>query len=123
MGSCMTDFISSILRKYCDNYTGLPAACWGAIILVFLQCIASGICYFVSLYFVNTLHIDVATAGVMLSCYGAGTVCGGALSGKLCDKFSPRSISVISLVIESSAFIFLALLRNPTLLLLNMFIL
>lgn|SRR3990167_5809830 len=111
------------LSKYFDNYSGLPPACWGAVALTFIQSVASGMCYFVSLYFVGELHVDIATSGMMLSCYGAGTVCGGVLSGKLCDRFSPREISFICLLMEAISFAFIARFSSYKLLMIVMFIL
>lgn len=84
----MADYLLTYARKYAKNYEGLPRACWNGIILIGVNAFTIGICFFLSLYFVNTKHYSPSIAGLLLSCYGMGTVSGGIIAGKLSDKFS-----------------------------------
>lgn len=116
--------ITIALNNYLNNYTGLTRICWLGIFLTFIEAIAMGVCFFLSLYFVNELHINVALAGGLVSCYGVGTVLGGLIFGKLTDKYSSKIISTLSLLIQSFAFFLLAephsiVFLSPTLFLLG----
>lgn len=113
--------VSFALKIYAGNYAGLPIGCWQGIFLTFINAISIGICFFLSLYFVNTLQIDIATAGLMISFYGLGTVAGGIIGGKLSDKISPRFVSIISLFAQSTAFLGLTKFNSVGLLMFNLF--
>lgn len=106
------------LKRYQENYTGLPKACWQSVFLVFAEAILGGLTLFVSLYLVNRLHISIEKVGAMLSAYGLGTIAGGILGGKLADKYAPHHLVAISLVIESCSFILLMLNHSIPLLIL-----
>lgn len=112
-----------MLKSYLSNYMGLPKACWQGIVLTFFNAMSVGICFFLTLYFVNELHIDVIKSGLIISCYGLGTVLGGLIGGRLSDLFSPRLISIISLFIQASAFLLLTKLTQVNLLMPTMFLL
>jgi MFS family permease len=108
--------------KYLSNFRGLSSLCWAAVIMTFLQCVAAGMCYFISLYFINDLHIGISTVGIMLSCYGGGRIIGGVLSGKLCDLYSPLKILIYSSIVQSVSFALLAMVANPALLIFIMLV-
>lgn len=109
-------------RKYLSHYTDLSKACWQSVFMTFIESLATGICFFLSIYFVNVLHTSIATAGVAISFYGIGTICGGMSGGKLSDHMSAKTVSVVCLLIQSIAFYSLSLIENKTILMLNMFI-
>ncbi|MFZ2314557.1 MAG: MFS transporter [Gammaproteobacteria bacterium] len=114
-------YLQLAAKRYLANYSGLPTACWQGIILGFFNAISIGVCFFMSLYFINTLHISVATAGFLISAYGIGMTLGGILGGRLSDQLSPRIISIGSVLLQSLTFFLLAKLHNPTFLMINLF--
>src|SRR3990167_6810845 len=119
----MTRYLSTAIKNYAANYAGLPTACWQGIFLTFVNAISVGICFFLSLYFVDILHFNIATAGVMISAYGLGTVIGGIAAGKLSDQIFPTFISIGSLFIQAIAFLLLTQLHAVELIIINLFIL
>jgi len=119
----MTEYLTLTVKNYVDSYTGLTKFCWESIFLAFIQATAIGICYFLSLYFVEALHLKVAVAGMILSFYGAGTVVGGIIGGKLSDKISPKLVSIVSLLIQSISFLFLSKIKTAELVMINLFFL
>ncbi|WP_298623789.1 MFS transporter [uncultured Legionella sp.] len=119
----MTDYLITFARKYAANYNGLPRLCWQGIILIGLNTLTIGICFFLSLYFVTIRHFTPSIAGLLLSCYGLGTVLGGLITGKLSDRFPPRIISIFSLLAQSVAFFLLTYLQSGVLLMANLFLL
>ncbi len=114
--------MNTLFKKYLANYSELSKQCWQSICLTFIESLATGICFFLSLYFVNILHISIANTGLLLSLYGVGTIFGGILAGKLSDHLSTKTISIASLLMQSIAFFLFTQLKDKNLLMLNMFI-
>src|SRR3990167_4813294 len=108
----MIAYLSIAVKNYAAHYAGLPKACWEGIILTLINAISVGIYFFLSLYFVDILHMDIATAGILISCYGFGTITGGIIGGKLSDLISPRLISIISLLFQALTYFLLAKLSS-----------
>lgn len=119
----MTAYLTTLASKYAANYKGLPKLCWQGIILICINTLTIGICFFLSLYFVTTMHFTPSLAGLLLSCYGLGTVLGGLITGMLSDIFSPRLISIFSLVLQSTTFLLLTKLHSAFAFMVNMFLL
>lgn len=115
-------FPSYFIQAYLQSFRGVPSVAWQGIFVNLVQSIFVGIIYFLTLYFVNYLHFTVFQSGLIISCYGAGTIIGALLGGKLSDRFPPRIISGIALFVESICY--LALIKNQHLyfLMLNLFI-
>jgi MFS family permease len=118
----MTEHLSSTFHRYIENYKGLPKECSYRIIFSLLNNIAGGITVFLSFYFVNNLHIDIATAGTLISVYGIGRALGGYISGHLANKVLLTRISVISLFIETISLFMLIKIHTVMLLTINLLI-
>ncbi|WP_416338561.1 MFS transporter [Legionella steelei] len=71
----------------------------------------------------NEQQLNVSTAGLLLSCYGLGTVIGGFVGGKLSDKITPYVVSIFSLFVQSVSFFFLMYLHSIPILMLNLLLL
>lgn len=94
-----------LINNHFEAYRGLSILSWQGIFLAFIESSLVGICYFLSMYLVNVLHFTVIQSGIIISCYGIGTIFGGILAGKLCDYFNPAKIRIISLIIQSLSFL------------------
>lgn len=115
--------ISSVIDGYFENYKGLPLTSWQSIFLTLVEAIAIGVCFFLSLYFVNELKISVIDSGCLISFYGIGTVIGGTIGGKLSDRINPRIVLIVSLLLQGCGFFLLVKLRDVNILAINLFIL
>jgi len=118
----MTTYLQSAARIYFGSYSGLTRKNWQGIILSFISAVVMDIYFFLPLYFVNVLHLDIATSGVIMTCYGMGTIFGGYFGGKLSDRISPNIVTTASLLIQSIAFMMLIHLKSVELLMLNLFV-
>jgi MFS family permease len=118
----MKKYLFFIIRNYLKTYSGFSKNINTRILISLMNNICGGIIFYLSFYFVKILHFNITDAGLIISCYGLGTIFGGYFGGKLSDNFSPKLVSVIALFIESIAI--LTLLKNKvfSLLLLNLFI-
>ncbi len=115
-------FPSNFIHAYLQSFRGIPSIAWKGIIVNFVQSIFTCIIYFLTFYFVNYLKLNVFQAGFLISCYGAGTIIGGLLGGKLSDRFSSGVISGIALLVESIAYLTLVKNQHFYLLMINLFI-
>lgn len=118
----MTGYLSSTLKAYLQHYAGLSSTCWQGIFINLVESTLVGICYFLPFYFVNELNLSIATAGVIISFYGLGTMIGGFIGGKLSDKTSPGFISVLCLLTQAAAFVALTQFHSIYFLMLNLLI-
>ena len=118
----MTTYILSATRSYISSYLGLSSACWQGIILSFAEAMFAGVCYFFSIYFVNELKINMVDAGLIMSCFGLGTIIGGLTGGKLSDKIDPALVSIGSLVIQACGYFALIKLTSVNWLMLDLLI-
>src|SRR3990167_5069020 len=119
----MYTHLLSFTKNYFASYKNLPRSCWQGIFLSFVESTLAGVYYFLSIYFVDVLHFNISTAGIIISFYGLGTIFGGLIGGKLSDKISPVIVSATGLLIQSAAFLFLIILKDIYLLFFDLFIL
>lgn len=118
----MTAYLSAAVKNYFTSYSGLSYLCWQGIILSFIESTMIGVYYFFPLYFVSELHINIATAGVIISFYGMGTILGGFLGGKLSDKISPGTVSTAALFFQAIMLLCMVKLQSAHLLMLDLFL-
>ena len=111
----------NIVKKYFSAYANLPTACWQSVLLTFVESLATGIVFFLSIYFVGILNLSIDKTGFLIASFGLGTICGSIVSGKLSDQLSPKKISAINLLLQSFVFILLTKINHFNLLLINMF--
>lgn len=83
---------------------GVPLFCWEQITISFIVAITRGLFFFLSLYFVKQLHLDIANTGIILTFYGLGAGLGGFLGGKLADSLSFSRVCVFSLFCNAIVF-------------------
>lgn len=115
--------LKKVLKKFMGSYQGLDRYIWQGIIVSLIQSIASGMIFFLSLYFVNNLKLNIQTSSLLITVYGIGTIFGGIVSGKLSDRISPKYISIVCLILQAVVFYSLTRIENFELLTANLFIL
>ncbi|MFZ2315409.1 MAG: MFS transporter [Gammaproteobacteria bacterium] len=118
----LTNLIN-FFRKNIINHYSLPKACWGIIGLNFLNSATTSLYYFLPLFFVHELHLDIKISGLIISFYGLGSIIGSFFSGKISDKISPILINYISMMIQGVCFLFLPFTDSLPYLIINLFIL
>lgn len=99
--------ITYLFRRYLDSFSGLPIIVWKGIFISLIESTLIGICYYLSLYFVEQLHLTVIQSSILISSYGIGTILGGFFGGKFSDRMSPAIVSSLSLLLQSCAFLIL----------------
>jgi predicted MFS family arabinose efflux permease len=70
---------------------------------------------FMTLYLTQARHYSISKAGLVMSIFGMGAVCGGFLGGKLTDKFGFYNIQLSALLCGGIMFIVLGQVSDYTL--------
>lgn len=115
--------LSFAIESYFKSYAGLSKKSWQGIFINFIVSSLMGVFYFLSLYFINILHFNIALVGSIISFYGIGAIFGGLMGGKLSDRISPKIVSMLSLLIQSITFLVLIKLSAIYLLKMDVFLL
>jgi len=78
---------------------------------------------FMTLYLTRSLHYSVATAGMVVSLWGVGSICGAFLGGKFTDKFGFYYLQIIALIGGGLLFILLGQMHQLTAICVTTFVL
>ena len=111
-----------MIKSYLSQYSGISSSCWQRIFISFLFSITRGLFFFLSLYFVRDLHVNIATAGLAVSCYGMGAALGSFVGGKLSDLFSSSKVGIISLLLNALILFVLANVSHTNMLMVVSFL-
>jgi len=120
--SFLEPILQTFITLYFSSWRGLSSDCWKGLALNFIEALCVGISFFLPLYFMHDLQMDVINASLMISIYGAGTVLGSYIGGKTADHFSPYLIAITSFSLQGIALANLLLFTTPLALRLDMFV-
>lgn len=93
------------LRRYQSAYSGLPREVWMLAFALFVNRSGTMVLPFLTLYLTSELGLTEASAGRMLSVYGAGAILGAYLSGRLIALFGPIRVQLLCLSLCVPAFL------------------
>jgi predicted MFS family arabinose efflux permease len=88
-----------LLSVYKQAFSNLQRNIWVLSIAMFINRCGSMVLLFTSLYLTRDLHFSIANAGMVMSCYGIGSVLGSYFGGWLTDRRSYYDIMVSSLLV------------------------
>ncbi len=87
-----------IFSLYREAFANLHRNAWILSIAMFINRSGSMVLLFTSLYLTKELKFDLHTAGIVMSCYGMGSILGSYTGGWLTDRRNHRDIMLFSLV-------------------------
>ena len=85
---------------------------WWGMFAVFVNSFGTMAMLFLSLYFVSQLRLSVTEANELISIFSVGAIFGAYLSGRLCEKYSSKTVSIYSLILNSIALMSILLCKN-----------
>ena len=109
-----------IVQSYKEAYGGLPRAAWLLALLELVNRSGMMVLFFFTLYMTRRLGFSVVQAGTVMSAYGAGSMAGTYLGGRLCDRLGAYHVQKLSLGVSAALLVALQLPRSPWLLALLM---
>jgi predicted MFS family arabinose efflux permease len=93
--------------RYINNFKGFTREIWILAIITFINRAGTMVLPFLSKYLKEDLHFTYSQVGWVMVCFGAGSMIGSWLGGKLSDKIGFYKIMVFSLFTTGVLFFFL----------------
>lgn len=100
------------IRLYIDSYKGLSPAAWLLALVMLINRMGSMVIPFLGIYMSSELHFSKPQVGLVLGCFGLGSVCGSWLGGWLTDKLGNFKVQTMSLLLVIPLFLILPLFRS-----------
>lgn len=101
-----------ILKIYIDSFSGLSKESWMLAIVMLINRAGSMVLPFLGVYMTDYLGFELETAGLVLSCYGIGSVLGSWLGGWVTDKIGEFKVQSISLLLSVPLFCLIPLFQS-----------
>lgn len=97
-----------LIQLYKDAFSGLSRPAWMLSLVMLINRSGTMVLPFLGLYLTSALKFDLEQTGIILSCFGIGSMAGSFLGGWLTDKFGHFYVQFLSLVLGGIMFIILA---------------
>ncbi len=101
------NFIQRGFHFYIDSFRGLSKEVWLLALVTFINRAGTMVIPFLSLYLTADMGLTLKEVGWVMSCFGAGSVIGSWLGGKLTDKVGFYQIMIAALLSSGIAFVLL----------------
>ncbi|QBQ41440.1 MDR family MFS transporter [Sphingobacterium psychroaquaticum] len=96
-----------IIQLYINSYKGLSKEAWLLAIVMLINRTGSMVIPFLSMYMSSELNFSKSQVGIVLGCFGLGSVCGSWLGGWLTDKLGNFRVQAVSLILVVPLFLVL----------------
>ena len=101
-----------LIQLYKDAFGGLSRPAWVLSAVMLINRSGTMVLPFLSIYLTSSLDFDLKQAGVIIACFGMGSMAGSFLGGWLTDKFGHFPIQVLSLFVGGIMFMVLAAIEG-----------
>lgn len=101
-----------LYKIYADSFRGLSAESWMLAIVMLINRAGSMVLPFLGVYMTDHLGFGLEVAGLVLSCFGIGSVFGSWLGGYLTDKVGEFKVQSISLLLSVPLFCLIPLFKT-----------
>ncbi|MFY0630708.1 MAG: MFS transporter [Flavobacteriaceae bacterium] len=91
--------------NYLDTFKGLSKEVWWLSLITLINRAGTMVIPFLSLYLTKDLDFTLKDVGWIMSCFGAGSVLGSWLGGKLTDKVGYYKVMAVSLFLTGILFV------------------
>ncbi len=105
--------MSRFLKIYADSFRGLSLESWMLSIVMLINRTGSMVLPFLGVYMIDKLHFTLSDSGLVLACFGIGSVVGSSLGGWITDKFGEYSVQALSLFLSVPMFCLYPLYETP----------
>lgn len=97
--------IKNLAASYKESFSGLSRETWILSIVMFINRCSSMAVPFMSLYMTQYLHRPMSDAGLVIALFGAGSLVGATVGGKLTDVIGFGAVQIYSCIIGGAFFI------------------
>lgn len=104
--------LNKAFSAYKDSFRGFSREVWLLSVVMLINRSGTMVIPFLSVYLTQVKHFSFIQAGWVMSCFGAGSVLGSYIGGKLTDKIGYYSVQFWSLFLSGLAFIGLSFMDS-----------
>jgi predicted MFS family arabinose efflux permease len=115
--------LQTALHRYINNFKGFTREIWILTIVTFINRAGTMVLPFLSKYLNEDLHFSYSQVGSIMVCFGAGSLLGSWLGGKLTDKMGFYRIMIFSLLVSGLGMYALVFIKSFVGLCISMFVL
>lgn len=102
----------SIFQTYINSYKGLSPAAWLLALVMLINRTGSMVIPFLGMYMSTELGFSKTQIGLVLGCFGLGSVCGSWIGGWLTDRLGSFKVQATSLTAVIPLFLILPTFRT-----------
>ncbi len=99
--------LTSVIQLYKEAYTALSRNSWYLSAVMLVNRSGTMVVAFMSVYCVRELHFSILQASIIMMLFGAGSMCGAFIGGKLTDKIGFYDLQVAAQLSGGALFILL----------------
>ncbi|PIA78108.1 MFS transporter [Gaetbulibacter sp. 4G1] len=104
--------MKTLFNNYLNTFSGLSREVWWLALITLINRAGTMVIPFLSLYLTTSLNFTLGDVGWVMSAFGAGSVIGSWLGGRLTDKIGYYKVMVFSLLTTGLLFIALQFLTT-----------
>jgi predicted MFS family arabinose efflux permease len=97
--------IRSAIRSYKEAYSGLSASTWWLALVMLVNRSGTMVVPFMTMYMTQYIGVGVGKAALVMSLFGAGSIAGSLLGGKITDKIGYYPVQLFTLAAGGIMFI------------------
>jgi MFS family permease len=113
--------LARLISAYRASFSGLPRDVWLLASALLVNRAGTMVLPFLSLYLTHDLGLTAARAGLIIGCFGLGSMVGSYLGGWLSDRVDPLKVQELSLFLSGVGFLAFILLESLTSLIVGVF--
>jgi predicted MFS family arabinose efflux permease len=106
--------MKQFFRAYKAAFEGLSIESWMLSLVMLLNRTGGMVIPFLTIYLTSILHFTTHEAGIVMSCFGIGSLLGSIIGGWLTDKFGSFPVQFATLFFAAPFFVLLAKMTNLT---------
>jgi predicted MFS family arabinose efflux permease len=104
--------ITSAKKLYAEAYSGLSASTWWLSLVMLINRSGTMVVPFMTMYMVENMHVGIGKAALVMSLFGAGSVVGALLGGRIADKVGFYYVQLCTLIGGGLMFIVLGQMKT-----------
>lgn len=104
--------MKKIYTNYISNFKGLSREIWLLSLVTFINRAGAMVIPFLSLYLVNEKGFSLPQVGLIMTCFGLGSLTGTWIGGKLTDRIGFYKVIIFSLFLGGIGFVLLQLIES-----------
>lgn len=104
--------LNKTIALYKNAYGGISSSVWWLAVVLLINRSGNMVIPFLTIYLTFELHLPLEQAGLIMTLFGVGAICGSLLGGKLADTIGFYPVQFWSLVLNGAMFLVLGQMRT-----------